>query len=66
MPALWKKTDIAVAVFVSVFRSRIRILPIVWVYYLVPDSAVAVSKNITINGPTGARVLEYRNFLILP
>ena len=29
MPALWKKTDTAVAVFVSVFRSRIRILPIV-------------------------------------
>ena len=44
MPALWKKTDTTVAVFVSVFRSRIRILRLVRVYYLVPDSVAVVSK----------------------
>ena len=56
MPALWKKTDTAVAVFVSVFRSRIRILPIVRVYYLLPDSAAAVSK---VSQKMDQPVLEY-------
>ena len=48
--------DIAVAVFASVFRSRIRILPIVRVYYLLPDSAAAVSK---VSQYMGQPVLEY-------